>query len=187
MLAMADWARVRWTEASQVGEMLAWRGDLDGDARAAPSAYFAWLRDQGRFDDAAFFLGQALPRFETVAWAAGVVRNLSQEPDRDEALTATLAWLGEPTEANRRAAHAAAERAKDAAPARLAALAAFFSGGSMSPEGQPPVPAPRDAAGRFAAGAVLLAAIQSGDQAASLQRALDTGDVIASRGAEALA
>ena len=53
----------------------------------------------------------------------------------------------------------------------------------MTPEGQPPVPPPPDAAGRFAAGAVVLAAVRSGDQAASLTKALDVGETIAAQGA----
>ncbi|HWA61609.1 MAG TPA: hypothetical protein VG939_09545, partial [Caulobacteraceae bacterium] len=181
---MASWDRVRWTEAGQIAELLGWPAPSPEDGRSPPQAFFARLRADGRLHDAAFFLGQALPRFETVAWAAGTVRSFKPAgQDRDEALDAALAWLNDPSEANRRTAYEAAGRAPQASPGRLAALAAFFSGGSMSPEGQPPVPAPRDAAGRFAAGAVLLASIQSSDQTASLTHALDQGETLAAKGA----
>jgi hypothetical protein len=64
----------------------------------------------------------------------------------------------------------------------MAAMAAALSGGSMSPEGQHPVPAPHHAAGRFAAGAVLAAAIQSNDQPGVLAKALEEGERIAVEG-----
>jgi hypothetical protein len=181
---MGNWNRVKWTVAGQIGELLEWPADLEGQAGATPSRYFDWLRQNGRLNDAAFFLGQALPRFETVAWAASVVRDAGGG-EADGTLGATLAWVRDPSEANRRAAHDASTVAPQTSPARLAALAAFFSGGSMSPEGQPPVPAPRAAAGRFAAGAVLLAAIQSADQTVTLTKALAAGDAIAAGGVQA--
>ena len=187
---MGNWDRVKWTEAGQIAEILAWPGDLEGQARATPEAYFARLRQEGRLHDAAFFLGQALPRYETVLWAARVVHDLGgavEESNPDHApLTAAIRWVEDPSESRRRAAFAAASGPGEGTPARMAALAAFFSGGSMSPEGQPPVPPPRDAAGRFAAGAVVLAAIGTGDQAAALAKALAVGDAIASQGAPAV-
>lgn len=178
---MGNWDRVKWTEAGQIAELLDWPPDLSGDARATPRDYFMKLRSDGRLHDAAFFLGQALPRYETVVWAARVVHGLSVQGSADEgALSATLRWVEDPSEPRRRAAFTAASG--EGTPARMAALAAFFSGGSMSPEGQPPVPPPRAAAGRFAAGAVVLAATKAGDLTAALTRALDVGDAIASEG-----
>ena len=47
------------------------------------------------------------------------------------------------------------------------------------------MPAPKEAAGRFAAGAVVLAAIQSGDMDKALDAALDAGDALAERGLSA--
>ena len=183
---MARWTKVKWTEAAQIAEQLDWPDDARAGAGVPPSAYFAQLRAQGRVRDAVQYLGQALGRFEAVVWATHVVQaNLDGDELPDEALTATIQWTRNPSEAHRRAAFAAADKARRESPSRLAALAAFFSGGSMSPDGQPPVPTPRDAAGRLAAGAVLMAAIQSKDRAASLDSALDQGDAIASGTVEA--
>lgn len=186
---MSEWARVKWTEAGQIAQLLRWDDDLGEDARAAPAAFFGRLRQAGRLADAALFLGQALPRYETVAWGARVVRDLRRDgagrgPEAD-ALKAALLWVQDPSEARRRAAFDAAQRARDDSPERMAALAAFFSGGSMTPADCPPVPAPKEAAGRFAAGAVLLAAARAPDQARALDQALDTGAAIASLGLEA--
>ncbi len=183
---MARWTKVKWTEAAQIAEQLDWPDDARSGAGVLPSAYFAQLRAQGRSRDAAKFLGQALGRFEAVVWATRVVReNFGEGEPRDEALTAAIQWTRSQSEAHRRAAYDAAGRAQRESPSRLAALAAFFSGGSMSPDGLPPVPAPRDTAGKLAAGAVLMAAVQSKDPVTSLDSALDQGDAIASGTIEA--
>jgi hypothetical protein len=187
---MAAWTRVKWTEAAQVAELLGWDRGLEGLARASPEAYFALLRRTGRLEDAAFFIGQALPRYETVTWAARVVRDLRPSsvapgPEAD-ALKATLLWVQDPSDARRRAAFEAANRIRHPGPERLAALAAFFSGGSITPPEAPAVQAPKEIAGRFAAGAVLLAAVE-GDRVASLAKALDAAALMAALGAEATA
>jgi len=183
------WSRVKWTEAKQVAEMLDPEADLGEDARAKPREYFQKLREGEQLNEATFFLGQALPRFETVAWAARVVRDLREKPLKPgpdaDALKATLLWVQDPSDARRRAAFDAANRVKNASAERLVALAAFFSGGSITPADVPPVQAPREAAGRFAAGAVLLAASAASDRMVALNKALDAGNVMADQGAGA--
>lgn len=189
---MADWNRVKWSEASQVLEML---GDAASEMPEAgaetPAAYFDRLRAEGLLMDAARFLGQALPRLETVGWAARSVRDLrpagAGKRTDELALRAALLWVGDPTESRRHAAYAAATACDVGSPERLAALAAFFSGGSIAPPDYAPVPAPREAAGRFAAGAVLTAAVRSDDIQGALARALDAGADIACRGLESAA
>jgi hypothetical protein len=185
---MASWTRVKWTEASQVADLLAWPDDLGEHARMAPEAYFAKLRGDGRLNDAVFFLGQALPRYETVTWAARVVRDLRQpilKPGPEaNALRATLLWVQDPSDTRRRTAFEAADKVRNAGPERLVALAAYFSGGSITPVDAPPVQAPREAAGRFAAGAALLAAISAPDRDAALSEVLDKGAAMASGGVD---
>jgi hypothetical protein len=182
---MVRWTRVKWTEAQQVTEQLDWPAD-DG-ASAQPEAYFEQLRTKGRLHDAACFLAQALPRHEAVAWAARAVRDLGPSPaaGEAEALKAALLWVQDPSETRRRAAWTASEQASDDSPERFAALAAFFSGGSIAPAECAPVPAPRDTAARFAAAAVVLAAVRSGDQDGGLARALDAGEGLAASGVQA--
>lgn len=178
---MRRWKQVKWTEAGQVAAMLGWPAS-ERD-REAPEALFDRLRRDGRDDDAALFLGQALPRFEVVAWAARAVRDLapadSPAPDA-EALKATLLWLQDPSDSRRRAAFDAAAVASDASPQRMCALAVFFSGGSLAPVDLQPLLAPKDAAGKFAAGAVLTAATRSGRRQEGLSAALALGDALAS-------
>jgi hypothetical protein len=177
---MGRWTQVRWTEAGQVTALLGWPRSAE-DAKA-PEVFFDDLRAQGRDDEAAMFLGQALPRFEVVSWAARTVRDLTpveRSPDGD-ALKAALLWLQDPSEIRRRAAFDAAQLAGDTAPQRLCALAVFFSGGSLAPENLQPVPAPKEVAGRFAAGAVLAAASASGRRTEALEQALKLGEALAS-------
>ena len=184
---MSDWGRVKWSEARQVCAILDWPPEeapapLDGP----PSAFYEALRAAGREADAANFLGQALPRLEAVAWAARSVRDLqggaSRKGPEAGALKAALLWIQDPTEGRRRAAYDAAVAADAASPEALAALAVFYSGGSVAPPDCPPVPAPRDAAGRFAAGAVLVAAARTADMAGALAKCLDAGEALASEG-----
>ena len=182
---MGGWAQVQWTEAGQITARLGWEVS-DADAAASPETYFARLRGAGRLHDAAFFLGQALPRFEAVAWAARAVRDLGAQarlpgPDAD-ALKAALLWVQDPSEPRRRAAWDAAALAGGQAPERLTALAVFFSGGSIAPADCNPVPAPKEAAGRFGAGAVVLAALRRGASANGLDAALDAGVAVANGG-----
>jgi hypothetical protein len=187
---MAEWPRVKWSEASQVLELLGdGAADLPKAETASPAAYFEQLREAGRLADAARFLAHALPRLETVAWAARTVRDLppplGQADRADElALRAALFWVGDPTESRRYAAYNAAMACRQASPERLAALAAFFSGGSIAPADLQPVHPPRDAVHHSASGAVLVAAGRSSDMKGALAGALEAGVAIATRGLE---
>ena len=98
------------------------------------------------------------------------------------AFKATLLWVQDPSDQRRRAAHDAAKRIGDRTPAQLVALAAFFSGGSLSPPQYPAVPAPPHATGRLAAGAVLLASEAAPDPKKALRQALAAADLIAAEG-----
>jgi uncharacterized protein DUF6931 len=180
---MTDWARVKWSEAGQVIDLLDWAAPTEAVGRTPPETYFQELRRAKRVEDATFFLGMALPRHETVAWAARSVRDLSEDRERpradSDALKAALLWVQDPSEPRRRAAFEAAKLADHACAERLAAMAVFLSGGSLAPENVQPVPAPNDVAGKIGAGAILVAASKRDDRVAAINRALDGGDAIA--------
>jgi hypothetical protein len=177
---MKRWKQVRWTEAGQITAILGWpQSEHDRDP---PEAVFDRLRREGKDDDAALFLGQALPRYEVVAWAAHAVRDKSPpdlKPRDAEALEASLQWLRDPSDTRRRAAFDAALAASDTSSQRMCALAVFFSGGSLAPPDLEPLPAPKAAAGSFAASAVLTAATDSGRRQEGLRAALALGDALA--------
>ncbi len=158
-------------------------------AGGPPDRYFAELRAAGRRADAVDFLGQALPRLEAVAWAARTVRDKvppgSGSEPRTRALRAALFWVQDPTDQRRRAAFEAAQACDPTGPEALAAYAAFFSGGSMSPPENPPVLPPKPACGRCAAGAVKLAALALDPTGAAMDAALDAGEAMAREGLQA--
>lgn len=177
-----QWTRVKWSEASQITALLRGRATRDGEGMA-PSDYFPLLVSAGRLGDAVQFLALALPRFETVAWAARVVRDMAQpaapEDPEAAALKSVLLWLQDPVEGRRRTAFDAAQAAAPNSPQGMAAMAVFYSGGSVAPSGCPPLTAPPDAAARFAAGAILLAAARNPDMDATLRQALAAGEKLA--------
>lgn len=170
-----SWPRTIWAQARQINALLHWP-DMPGDD-ASPERFFEWLRAEGKPGEAALFLGQALPRFEAVLWAADVSAAFATPAEAD-AMAAVRAWLANPTEAHRRAAGDAALRGPPATPATLAASAIFHSGGSIAPPDKPPVAPPRHVAGRLAAIAVLTAGRDALDQA------LDQGAALARRDTE---
>src|SRR5580704_5703340 len=137
-MAMTDWTRVKWSEAGQVIELLDWAAPTEEVGRTSPERYFQDLRKASRVEDATFFLGMALPRQETVGWAARSVRDLTEGRERPradvDALKAALLWVQDPSEPRRRAALEGAQLAHHACAERLTAMAVFLSGGSLAPD-----------------------------------------------------
>jgi len=161
-------------------------------ACATAADAIAVLEGRGGFADAARVAAHALPKREAVWWACMCARSNPGRPQRPEdtaALEAAEAWVRRPEEAARRAAHAAAARAGFSSAEAWAAMAAFWSGGSMAPEGQPVVPPSEDLTGKAAIGSLLMAAARHEPHRAEerLRRFLGAARDIASGGAGRLA
>ncbi|MCC7429181.1 MAG: hypothetical protein IT557_20005 [Alphaproteobacteria bacterium] len=116
--------------------------------------------------DGVRWLAHGLMKREAVWWACLAGRlgvTLKGEaaitPPDMAALVAAETWVFKPTEENRRAAWAKAQATEFASPQAWAAVAAFWSGGSMSPPDLPAVPPPDFACGRAVSGAVMIAAV----------------------------
>jgi len=145
--------------------------DLTPDARPLladelPAAEFLRrLTDAGLLLDAIAFLARALPKREAVWWACMCARTTAPEaasadhPD-SRALAAAEAWVYKPTEENRRDTDVAAQAARFESPESWAAIAAFWSGGSIAPPDGPLVSPGDDLTPRAVAGAVMLAAVR---------------------------
>ncbi len=149
---------VELARRAQVGEQAA---ALAADG-LAPDAVVAAFQQHELTLDAIRFLAQALPPRDRVRWASRCVRAASGDaldPGDAEALRLAEAWVDDPTEEARRAAHAAAEAREFASAASWVAMAVFWSTGSMAPPQAPTVPADPAYAGQAAAGAVMLAAV----------------------------
>lgn len=114
------------------------------------------------FPNAVKFLAFSLPRRESIWWAWVCARRASgpqPPPVIKAALDATERWIAQPTDAHRRAAMAAAEKAEFGTPAGCAALSVFFSGGSVAPPEAPAVEATEFGTAKAVAGAVAFSAL----------------------------
>ena len=142
--------------------------DADGQALLAGLAEAAGgverLAAAGRMPDALRLVAHALPKREAVWWAcmcARAVPEAAPNPLDAQALAAAELWVRRPDEASRRAAMVAAQASGCRGPEAWAAVGAFWSGGSMAPEGQPEVPPADNLTGVAIAGAIILAAMRS--------------------------
>lgn len=145
------------------------------------------LESAGLLVEASRLVAHALPRREAVWWACMCATH-SAPADlpavaRDARETAEQ-WVRQQTDALRRAAMEHAQASGFSTPEAWAGVAAFWSGDSMSPEGQPPVPPAPHLTGTAVAGAVALAAAR-GDarrNADRLKLFLESGRNIAAGG-----
>ena len=127
-----------------------------------PADFVAALVEKQLYPDAVRFLAHALPKREAVWWGWMSARRVAGEnppPKIKAALEATEKWIAQPTEDNRRAAHASAQVAKFSTAAGCAGLGAFFSGGSLAPPDCPPVPPGEYLTAKAVSGAVNFAAM----------------------------
>lgn len=145
------------------------------------------LETAGFATEAVRVLAHAMPKREGVWWACMCAANTAPadlgEADRLARETAEL-WVRQQKDEQRRAAYAKAEAAGFQTPEAWAGVAAFWSGDSMSPLGQPAVPAPPHTVGLAVAGAISLSAAR-GDitrHPARLKRFLESGRNIAAGG-----
>jgi hypothetical protein len=159
---------------------------LVAGAADAPAA-IATLRANDMLADAARLTAFALPRREAVWWACMCARAVppAQSPDEDRlALESAEEWVRRQTDETRRAAFAHAQAAGFGTPEAWAGVAAFWSGESMSPLGQPAVPPGPQLPGTAVAGAVTLASVRTQPErrGARLARFLDSAADIANGG-----
>jgi hypothetical protein len=137
--------------------------------------------------EATRLLAHALPKREAVWWACMCAAHTAPpdlpEPDRLARQAAEL-WVRQPTDKNRRGAMGLAEATTFETPDALCAYAVFWSGETIGPEDQPPVPPTPHMSGKMAAAAVFLAAVRTdpGRLNARLQRFLESGRNIAAGG-----
>lgn len=146
------------------------------------------LEAAGFVTEAAKLMAHALPRRECVWWACMCARHTTP-PDLPEADAAAVAaaetWVRQQTDEIRREAFDHAQRAKFATAEAWAAVAAFWSGDSMSPLGQPKTPPAPHLTGTAAIGSVTLAAVRTHAvrRDGRMRRFLASGREIASGGA----
>jgi hypothetical protein len=114
-------------------------------AGMSPEEFVAVLRKKRHDLDAFLVLAHWLPKRESVWWGCLCVWHLcepSLEGPEDAALAATVRWVQDTSEANRRACEKAAEQTGLDTLSGCLAMAAFASGGSMSAPRLPDVAPP---------------------------------------------
>ena len=164
---MADhWVHMSAATAKEVAAQF----ELAPEAKAmlntqTPPQFLAALLDYGHDLDALRFLAYAMPKRHAVFWAWLCVKALQPKeppPLAVKALEAAHKWILDPAEPNRRATEVAYLAAGLEEPAAVVAVAAFWSGGSLAPEGNPVVPPAAHLCAHGAASAVMLA-VAKGD------------------------
>jgi hypothetical protein len=153
--------------------------------KQTPGQFLETMLAKQLHEDAVRFLAHALPKQESVWWACVCARQC-QAPNAPAGLTAAIQtaekWVADPNEENRRAAQTAAEAAGIGTPAGCAAMAAFWSGGSLAPPNVPAVPPGEHLTAHGVACAVMLAAVSTEPEKApeKFRKFLATGVDVAS-------
>lgn len=146
----------------------------------SPGEFLDLLIRNEFFPDGVRFLSHALPPGIAVSWACGCAREPhapERNPEQEKALQAAEEWVKNPGEKTARAAFAAAQAAQFSNPAGCAALAAFFGGSDIAPEGAPPVPPPPEVTPQIVTGSIVLSAVavQPENAASHYRRFLELG------------
>ncbi|CAH0990135.1 hypothetical protein SIN8267_00220 [Sinobacterium norvegicum] len=132
-----------------------------------PAETIGLLSDNCCFYDAVKILAHGLPKREAVWWACLATRQ-AHTPETNEdninALTAAETWVQKPTEEHRLEAFDRANMTKFETPASWAATAAYWSAGSIAPQGQPDVAPPEFLYAHAVAGCIALAAVAKDEQ-----------------------
>ena len=127
------------------------------------AAFFNLLVQKELLKDAVAFLAHWLPIREAVWWGCECVWHACRpEPVQvvDAALGSAVAWVIEPNEEHRLAADKAGHAATLRTPAGCVALAAAWTGGSLSPYAKAPVAPPPQLAANTVVAAVELVALK---------------------------
>ena len=145
------------------------------------------LEAGGFLIEATKLMAHALPKREAVWWSC-MCSSHTAPPDLPEAdkrcRRAAEEWVRTQNEKQRYAAWDMAQASGFGTPEVFTAVAAFWSGGSMAPEGQPAVPPQPQFVGNAVAGVIALSAVR-GDPTkrdVRLKRFLESGRNIATGG-----
>ncbi|MBK8977503.1 MAG: hypothetical protein IPM29_16445 [Planctomycetes bacterium] len=147
--------------------------ELEDDAKAlvrddvSVGQLLQGLQQSGQFLDAIRVLARVLPKPRAVRWALQCREELadaSTTPTEGACLQAVRAWLANPgDDPLRAAAGSAAEADGYRTPGAWIAAAVAWTGGSLSPAGQPVVPPPDHLTAHAVAGAIGLTAARGPD------------------------
>ncbi|WP_206244453.1 DUF6931 family protein [Novosphingobium terrae] len=183
---MSEWRSIHLTQARQVAALMGVTKDLPAPEVSVRARYEALKAEDPA--QALTFLAHALPRFEAILWAAGMLAQAhGPAPSRKQQTVraAIRHWVDRQDDAARRAVYDSAQPLARDLPERSLAGAIFYSGGSIAPLDTPPVLPVPGLANRLAALAVIEAAYLSGDATGFIEDALEQAEAVAQHGATA--
>ena len=129
----------------------------------APREFFRTLMEHDCLADARRVLANALPKRRALWWgclcAMDAFQHRAPQPTAMAALEAVVQWVRQPDESRRRVTSTLGQQAGVNTMAGSLAMATFFSGGSVSPEGLPEVRPRPFVTGRLVGVAVYLASV----------------------------
>lgn len=150
-----------------------------------PLAYIAELKDSKTPEEAVTFTAYVLPRRKAVWWGHQSLINVDHllSAQDKEMLRLAEAWVREPEEELRYRAMNSGMAARDKSPGVWIALAAGWSGGSLSPPDLPRVPPPPVLTPRAVNTAIMgvLAKVDVKHRAKTLKAFVDMGVGLATR------
>ena len=155
------------------------------EAAASSDQLIEQLASEEKFQDAIKLRAYLLEKRQAVWWGVGCLREDLDQPLSEAeaaAVDAAAAWVAEPEEAQRRDAEKHAAKLKYAGAGAMLALSAFWSDGSLAPEGSPDVE-PDERLTAQGITASLVTAAYSGDPTRSSEKFtafLDRGQRVAS-------
>jgi hypothetical protein len=118
---------------------------LTPEANETPPEFLGRLMQLRNLDSALEFLAFALPRRCAVAWLVRSARTMTElTPEEQTMISIAGEWLKTPVDSLRRKLFAECQTIETARPVHWIGSAAFFSSGSIAPEGSPVVaPGPK--------------------------------------------
>lgn len=167
---MSTLAKVTFKTAQEVCKLFPLGDESKALAKdgQTPKQLIDLLAEKQQWPDAIKLLAHALPKREAVWWACLVARQTygttNVPPKIAAAIAAAEKWVSDPSENNRQATFPAAEAAELGNPAGCAAIAAFWSGGSLAPPTAPVVPPGELLTAHGVSGGIVLAAVMNEPQ-----------------------
>ncbi len=130
---------------------------------ASPAKLVTLLVNRGLADEAVEFIACWLPPRQAIWWGCLSLWDIyrpAPAPEIDATLGSIVAWVEDPTEANRRRAEIGGKSLSAKHPVGALALATFWTSGSMSAPDLPEVAPPRDLSMQVIAAALNLAVLR---------------------------
>lgn len=152
-----------------------------------PELFITQLVEQKIWGAATEFLAYALPKREAIWWLCQMIRENKKftGPKQEAALEGAEKWVREPGDEARRAACDLSDQAGLTTPAGLAAMAVFYSGGSLAPPELDDVEPEETLTARICRGGLTLCAVRDRFPEANVAREqIVTAGIAIAKGAE---